>query len=203
MQKGRYADVLISLYAAKSQKPRIGRLQLQKYIYLCDTISILWDQTALGSGYKTYKRGPYDPKIQNAVDALAFRGLVDIYTLDTSNKNEVSAFYGITKAGIKFIQQIINIPPYKKRYSLSKEVSNEITERGWGNILSLVYAEPYYVQEGSIGWGRTLSMNTLLKNVSIRALAFLSDLSRGGTLSKENITTFFFEMLDYMISKNR
>lgn len=202
MHEGRYADVLISLYTARKNKPRLGRLQLQKYIYLCDSISLLWNQAALGSKYITYKHGPYDRQIQNAVDALAFRGLVTIASLDMDNSKKASALYEITHEGCKLVEQIRNTPPFSRRLLLCEQVSDSITERGWKNLLSLVYADPTYVREGGIGWGRQIKMNSLAKNISSRVIAFFSSLTRDGTMSEENITTLYFELLDQILVAN-
>lgn len=202
MFNGRYSDVLISLYATRKSKSSLGRLQLQKFIYLCDTISLLWNQAALSDGYITYKHGPWDSKIQNAVDALAFRGFVSIASTETSTTKKVSAVYKITPDGCGLVEKLLHTQPFAKRLRLCEEVSDAVTQRGWNNLLSLVYAEPTYVQEGGIGWGRQLKMNSIMTNISSRVLAFFSALSRHGKISEENITTLYFELLDNILATN-
>lgn len=202
MLNGRFTDVLIALYSARQNQPSLGRIQLQKFIYLCDSISLLWNQTALSNGYITYKHGPYDSKILNAADALAFRGFVEIASAETSHTNEVAAYYKITPNGCKLVEQLAKTAPFSRRLPLCNGVANEVTERGWNNLLKLVYAEPTYVQEGSIGWGRKLKMNSIMTNLSSQVLTFISAMSRHGKMSEENITTIYFKLLDNILANN-
>jgi len=202
MFNGRYSDVIISLYATRKNKSNLGRLQLQKFIYLCDTISLLWNQAALNNGYITYKHGPWDQKIQNAVDVLAFRGFVEIDSTETCNAKKVSAFYKITPDGCKLVEQFSQTLPFSKRLRLCNEVSDAVTQRGWNNLLSLVYSEPTYVQEGGIGWGRKLKMNSIMTNISLRVLTFFSALSRNSKISEANITILYFELLDNILANS-
>jgi hypothetical protein len=198
----RNIDVLLALCAGESQKADFGRLHLQKFIYLCDTLSIVWDQSVLGGMFTTYKHGPYDPNIQNAVDTLAFRGLVTITSADTRSPHVVSAAYKISPLGKKLVAELLHTPSFIKRYDLCFKVAEELSERGWSNLLSLVYSEPTYIAQGALGWGHPLAMGSILTNVSSRELAFLAAMPRKGKVSKENITTIFFDILSNMVKNN-
>src|SRR5688572_8648288 len=88
----RMRDVALCLHAAAPRHVALNRIRLQKYIYLADVLSIVYAALPPVDGHITYKNGPYDRAIQNAVDALAFRGFVHVMTggLDTNSSNTYS-----------------------------------------------------------------------------------------------------------------
>ena len=74
----RMADVAFALAAAHDHRERLGKLRLQKFIYLADAVSLLYSFLPPQENHTTYMYGPYDAAIQRAVDSLAFRGFVAI-----------------------------------------------------------------------------------------------------------------------------
>ena len=74
----RMGDVVLALGEAEKSHIQPTRIQLQKFVYLADVLGQLVGAMKLREGHKSYFNGPYDAAIQNAVDSLAFRGLVRI-----------------------------------------------------------------------------------------------------------------------------
>jgi len=124
-------------------------------------------------------------------------------SLNARNPREVAAVYSISPIGLEFVNELTANPPFSKRLRLSRTVATAVNERGWDKLLDLVYCEPTYVQEGGIGWGRKLKMNSLLTNITARVLANFSSLPRNGSLMYENITTIFFEVLDNILEQKK
>ena len=87
----RMFDVLIALREAERHKKYLTRIELQKFIYLVDSVSNIYEFMPPQEGHKTYFNGPYDLAIQNAVDSLAFRGLVKILSIELSQKKSIKA----------------------------------------------------------------------------------------------------------------
>ncbi|NOT05201.1 MAG: hypothetical protein HOP27_11440 [Anaerolineales bacterium] len=193
----RYKDVLFALSAAKSHQQLLGRLQLQKYIYLADTLSLLWEVMNI-NGYETYKRGPYDPNIQNAVDVLAFRGFVLIKDSKYSSDGNVAVNYEISILGEEIVSKLILEEIFLRKYQLFYLLSEYIEERGWGKLLDLVYSEATYLTGRVAGYGHALKLNSLLSNETIQILFGFNTLTRDRNVkfSRENLLSIFFQILD-------
>src|SRR5687767_2139915 len=95
----RCKDVLFALSAAATHQQALGRLALQKLIYLHDVLSIVWREVSASEGFLAWRNGPYDLAIQNAVDSLAFRGLVSISGLHFRKTRNAECHYALTEAG--------------------------------------------------------------------------------------------------------
>lgn len=193
----RFSDVLISLFFAnKYKQDKIGKIQLQKLIYLADTISIIWKVLAPKHGHKTYKYGPYDKNIQNAVDVLAFRGFVDIVSFVILEKN-VDVKYKISELGLKLYERIGSEPTIAKKIDFYKHISYEVDKRNWFDLKSMVYSEPSYISNKIDGYGFGFDYLSLLNNESLRILYdFEKMLKPGQKISKQNMVTIFFKLID-------
>src|ERR1051325_3821111 len=77
----RSKDVLFALAAASAFDQRLGRLALQKFVYLFDLLALAWREIGGSETFRPWRNGPYDLSIQNTVDSLAFRGLTVINDL--------------------------------------------------------------------------------------------------------------------------
>lgn len=192
----RFIDVILTLHVANTYNQQIGRIQLQKYIYLSDTISLIWDVLATKYGHETYKHGPFDEAINNAVDALAFRGFVDITSIRMEEKR-VDALYGINKNGSKLFAELNNNAHFKNRISLYLIVGSHVNRIGWRKLKDLVYAEPTYLQSRANGYGFKFDYLSLFSNESLRILyQFESMLKEGQKISKENMVSMFFKLIE-------
>jgi len=195
---GRYKDVLIALAVAHKYGESLGRLQLQKFIYLGDILSLLWEMFSPTNGYETYKRGPYDRKVQNAVDVLAFRGAVSIAT----NKNYVGSngvvSYSITPIGMKIVTRMESETPFLKALQMYNVIGVHINQRGWQNLRKIVYSEATYISNKGAGYGVPLKTNSLLSNLSAQIIWGFEQMVRNKetSLSKENLVSIFFRVLD-------
>lgn len=141
----RNKDVLFALYsAAQNNCPKLGRLPLQKTIYLFDVLVITWRQVAAMSKFRSYHNGPYDATIQNCVDALTFRGFVEVDDLKIKKTKNVECQYKLTEIGLTCVENLAKEEGFNDDLLLYLEISKEINRRGWKNIKKIVYSEPTY-----------------------------------------------------------
>ncbi len=194
----RYKDVLLALSTADKHGQQLGRLQLQKFVYLADTLSLLWE-LASPKSYETYKQGPYDPNVQNAADVLAFRGAVNIVesNLDDGG-NILSTKYQISKIGSQILANILEEEVIARKYELYQTIGRHINQRGWYKLKELVYSEATYLTMKAQGWGSPLETDSLLTNDSLQILLGFNFLlkDKSATLSKTNLVAIFFQVLD-------
>jgi hypothetical protein len=192
----RYLDVMAALFVAGEYQQELGRIQLQKYIFLVDTVSLLWEILAPKIGHETYKHGPFDEAINNAVDCLAFKGFVDVVSINVVEK-KVDAIYRINSNGVKLHESQLSQPAFLKKLEIYKEVAKQIERRGWKKLKSMVYAEPTYKLSKVGGWGYRFDHSNLLENVTLRILLdFERMIDSNYKIKKENMVSVFFRLLD-------
>ncbi|MBN8582680.1 MAG: hypothetical protein J0L96_18595 [Anaerolineae bacterium] len=193
----RLKDVLFALDVAGTYHQSLGRLQLQKFIYLADTLSLVWEIIA-ANGYQTYKHGPYDPNIQNAVDVLSFRGAVDIARIRYESDNVIQVNYQISKHGIGIVKSFHEELGVSAKYELYGILGHHINLRGWSQLKNLVYSEATFLTEKMDGLGKPLVLDSLLSNQSFRVLLGFNNLvvDSGGKINKKNLVSIFFRVLD-------
>jgi hypothetical protein len=193
----RYKDVLFALDVAHQFNQSLGKLQLQKFVYLTDVLSPIWNVISIGD-YQTYKHGPYDSSVQNAVDVLAFRGAVNVADSNLDKKENTRVSYVIAKIGIKIVEKLKLEPAFSIKHELYGILGQHIHRRGWGKLKDMVYSEATFLSAKSDGYGRSLELNSLLSNETFQALLEFNNLlgDRSAKLSKENLVSIFFQILD-------
>src|SRR5690242_9365902 len=101
----RMGDVMLALREAEKAAVSPTRIQLQKFVYLVDVLGQIVGLLKPVHGHKTYKNGPYDSAIQNAVDALAFRGFVRIAGVWKTPSGTLGTRYGLAPGGELFLRR--------------------------------------------------------------------------------------------------
>lgn len=194
----RYRDALLALASAQNYGEALGRLQMQKFVYLADSLSMLWDLLGPEIGFQTYKHGPYDPAIQNAIDVLMFRGVIKIVTSEIKPDGTLTALYKISDSGLAIVKKMKTEPYFFRWVDLYGTIGTHVAKRGWEKLKGLVYSDATYVGRKVDGWGVSLNTNSLLSNDSLRILLEFNDLVRDKKLelNKENLTSIFFRILD-------
>ena len=176
----RMRDVGISLLASSSYSGSLNRVRLQKFIYLFDQVAQLLKLLPPKIGHYSFKNGPFDPHIQNAVDSLAFRGLVGITSLRKTSDGSIHSEYSLSPAGLKWTRRMVQSPTISDRWRVAELISAEINQLGWERLRELVYAEPAYVVARPRGYGeqlRELEFNSPSSAAVFKA--FSVSLSRG------------------------
>lgn len=176
----RMRDVGFALEAAGSYKRQLNRIGLQKFVYLCDAVSRLYEIFPPLDGHYTYKHGPYDPAIQNAVDSLAFRGFVRVHGAERDNTGNVSATYGLSAAGSDFTRILAKVEPFQNRWGAAVDVAAQVNARGWSRLRELAYAEPTYAIERIHGFGRPLKPGDRFRNSTASLLETFKQTLRAG-----------------------
>lgn len=191
------ADVLIALAIASNYKTPLGRLQLQKFIYLGDVLNVIWEVVGSRSEFQTYKHGPYNAQIQNAVDTLTFRGFIDIVELSEGGGN-IRASYSISDAGISVFQTLLEGQLFGRKIEVFFEIGRHIDGIGWSKLKELVYNEPTYRIDKTSRYGKSLKLTSLEHNLSLKILFQLDRMKEGEIwkFGKKNLTTLFFKLIE-------
>lgn len=196
----RMRDVGMSLRVASNFGQWLTRTQLQKSIYLLDVVSLLYDLLPPSEAHLTYKYGPYDAAIQNAVDSLAFRGFVAVRDVHRSLEGDVSARYQLTPEGNSWVEDISETIAFLSRWEAASAVGRQIDDLGWGRLIDLVYAEPTFVSRRHRGYGQTLPMNNGADNSAAFFMASIKRVLGHGfekmSINRELIVDLFFRYLD-------
>jgi hypothetical protein len=205
----RVKDVLFALAAAGEHGQLLGRLPLQKIIYLADILAPIWREISKPAKFKPYYNGPYDLHIQNTVDALAFRGFVTVSDTAFRQITTIECRYSLTRDGSIMVKQLAAGHLFEDDFALFQEIATEVDRRGWHNIKLLVYAEPTY-DAARIGENpgkiRTESPTMNLSRFFLRGFRESLRSFDGGEISRRNLIQLFFSVLSRHISikeKNR
>lgn len=198
----RMADVMFALGEAEKARARPTKIQLQKFVYLSDVLSQIVGAMKPRDAHRTYRNGPYDPAIQNAVDCLAFRGLVRVTGVWRTPSGHLGTSYALSAPGQQFLQRLQSIPSLGRKNRIAVIVGDELRHLGWDRIVALVYAEPTYVSTRPTGWGAPL----LAEDGLTISAAFLVAVMRrvAGTIAEEQAPStawisdrFFAYLNDY------
>lgn len=196
----RMRDVGMSLKVASNFGQLLTRTQLQKFVYLLDVVSLLYDLLPPPEAHLTYKYGPYDAAIQNAVDSLAFRGFVAVHDVRRSLEGSVSARYQLMPEGNSWTEQISEMTEFVSRWEAASAVGRQIDDLGWGRLIDLVYAEPTFVSTRHRGYGQPLPVNNGLNNSAAFFMALIKRVLGHGfekmPIDRELIVDLFFRYLD-------
>jgi len=196
----RMRDVGLSLKVASNFSQWLTRTQLQKFIYLLDVVSLLYDLLPPSEAHLTYKYGPYDAAIQNAVDSLAFRDFVTVRDVHQSPEGDISARYQLTPEGNSWIEEISETIVFVSQWEAACAVGRQIDSLGWDRLIDLVYAEPTFVSTRHRGYGQTLPMNNGVDNSAAFFLAAIKRVLGHGfgkmSINRELIVDLFFRYLD-------
>jgi len=152
----RMRDVIFALRAAEEYNETLNRIRLQKFVYLLDVVAILYDLFPTADGHVTYKNGPYDSTIQNAVDALAFRGFVQVVSSHSTPHGSVSSEYALSAAGRAWCDRLAAESRLQARWIAAKDVADRVNYFGWPRLVQLVYSEPTFVVARNGGVGQRL-----------------------------------------------
>jgi len=194
----RMRDVTSALGAAAEYRQTLNRIRLQKFVYLMDAVAVIFNTLPPSEGHYTFKHGPFDPAVQNAVDSLAFRGLVTITKLAQGEEGTISADYTLSEAGEDYFQRLLAHDAGAHRVVVAREVALRIQRIGWRRLKELVYAEPTFLKARAGGYnrrlvtynGRQVSTGRLLQIIT-RSLS-----TQGIRPTREIVLDAYFEYLD-------
>lgn len=196
----RSKDVLFGLAAAEELSQPLGRLPLQKMIFLADVLAPLWREASVPPGFSPYRNGPYDRRIQNTVDALVFRGIATVVAPPKFRRaDNVECKYSLTEAGKDAVQKIAKESDFDDELGLFRAIATEISRRGWHNIKALVYAEPTYDTAHATGnWERLLtdSPSENLTREFLRRFREAMRTPEDRPISRANLVKMFFAVLE-------
>jgi len=195
----RCKDVIFALSVAGKHSQPLGRLALQKLIYLFDVLAISWRHVGARQGFHPWHNGPYDRNIQNAVDLLAFRGFVGVSELSFRHARNVGCRYLLTDAGSLAVTTLCDDESLANDLELFAEIALEVDRRGWRKLREIVYAEPTYIGAVAAGAANPLPLGSAAQNLSWVLLKQIRDASSFGfrsSMSRKTLVQVFFAMLD-------
>jgi hypothetical protein len=195
----RMRDVGFALTAAAEFDQLLSRIRLQKLVYLLDVLVYLVELLPPSERHLTYKHGPFDAAIQNAVDCLAFRGLVRVSELHREPNGQTHSNYGLTKAGARWVERLTGDQEFRIRARVAESIAREINSIGWDQLIPLVYAEPTFVTARTLGYGTRLNPHDPLRNSAALVLKTMTHGLRVGfentVASPELLFRLFFRYL--------
>jgi len=197
----RIKDVGFALREARLEGVDPTRIQLQKFVYLLDALSSIFWMLGPKCGHKTYHNGPYDPAIQNAVDSMAFRGLVDVTGIWRVANGNRATQYRLTEAGTSFVEAVSSDERFAEDSELSRLMGIELSKYGWGRIVKLVYAEPTFLSAKAKSFGIQIHPEDGLTGSSSFVISlvrrYVKSLADAELVSHEWLVAYFFEFLDH------
>jgi DNA-binding PadR family transcriptional regulator len=193
-------DVGFALSAASRHHQKLNRIRLQKFIYLLDVVGYLYEVLPPRKSHVTYKHGPFDAAIQNAVDVLVFRGFAKASNVQRDSAGKIHAAYELTPEGSSWVRKVAEDNRFSIRWDAAVEVADKVNSLGWERLVALVYAEPTFVNTKSQGYGQKLELNNGLENSAALLLETINrGLSHGFETTSPNrelIVELFFRYLD-------
>ena len=194
----RMRDVAIALGVAGSHGQSLNRIRLQKFVYLMDAVAVIFKVLPLTDGYYTFKHGPFDPAVQNAVDSLAFRGLVSITSLHAAEEGTVSAVYTLSVGGQNWFQKLGDDQAMADRIKIGNAVAERVDRLGWWRLRELVYAEPTFLKARTAGYGRHLAPHKGRDVSTARLLQVIMRALRLGNIepTRDSVLDAYFDYLD-------
>lgn len=194
----RMRDVGLALGAAGHYKRSLSRIQLQKFVYLMDSLASIYDLLPPTDGHYTFLHGPYDPSIQSAVDSLAFRGLAQIRSLVRRANGNIASEYSLTKSGERWTDTVRKHPILLERNSVAEIVAYHVNRLGWGRLVPLVYAEPTFLNSRPEGYGKRLKPQRLLSSSSGYLLQLIRQAlpTSPELATRDVIAEYYFDYLD-------
>lgn len=152
----RIRDVALALHGAAQHKQKLGRIQLQKLIYLSDAVCTLFSMLPPSLAHETYKHGPWDNAIQSAADCLVFRGLAAVTVRRDSIAGHSACLYAITTSGQRWAKELSASKAGAQRWAATVAVCERVDILGWRRLRRLAYAEPTFVSARQAGYGQDL-----------------------------------------------
>lgn len=198
----RVRDVGICLYYASEYDIKLKRIQLQKLIYLLDCAGSFINTISIEHGHKTYYNGPYDYKIQNAVDTLVFYDLANILNVRKTDTG-IICDYCLTDEGISWVKSFKDSNETTNyRTIIIKSLLDSLIKRNlFHRIIDLVYSEPLYLKNRPNGYGMELDFSDLDENDSFNYISMVLDTCKFE--KEENLIPFLSDLLiDYLFKRS-
>lgn len=195
----RMSDVTMALATASVYNQKLNRIRLQKFIYLLDIVGYIYEVLPPAANHISYNNGPYDPAIQNAVDSLAFRGLVEISDVDTLPRGNFSSQYTLTFAGEEWVEILAGQEAFKLRFEAARLIGKKVEKLGWWRLKDLVYAEPTYVQKKYSGFGQRIDITKGTENTAAYLIGLINrslGIKEKQMVNRELAVDVFFRFLD-------
>lgn len=192
-------DVAITLSTASVHQQRLNRIRLQKFIYLLDIVGYMYEVLPPAANHISYNNGPYDPAIQNAVDSLAFRGLVEISDVESLPGGNLSSQYILTSDGKEWVKTLVEQEAFKVRSETASIIGKKVEKIGWRRLKDLVYAEPTFVQKRYSGFGQRINITKGTENTAAYLIGLINlslGLRKEQMVNRELAVDIFFKFLD-------
>jgi hypothetical protein len=193
------SDVAMALATASVYNQKLNRIRLQKFIYLFDIVGYMYEILPSAANHVSYNNGPYDPAIQNAVDSLAFRGLVEISDVEPLPSGNFSSQYTLTIAGEEWVGILAGQEAFKPRFEAARITGKKVEKLCWWRLKDLVYAEPTYVQKKYSGFGQRIDITKGTENTAAYLIGLINrslGLKEKQMVDRELAVDIFFRFLD-------
>lgn len=196
-------DVIAALSASRHFGKALSKTDVQKFVYLMDIIGYLYNVLPPSEHHRTYRHGPYDVNLQNAVDSLVFRGLVSTRKVEKMNHGGVRATYELTQLGQVFSNKIGVRKEFKRQFLFASKIAESLQEYGWSRLINMVYGEPTFNSARGLGFGQKLSIQDGLENSAAAVFRVIENLvppvSEESGAREAQIADIFVAYLDEIV----
>lgn len=201
-------EVLFILSAAQKHinKP-LTKTQIQKIIYLSNSLSLLKDFIIDYFDFKVWHNGPYSKQIQRTLNNLVGQRYINMteYKIDiTDSDQNDKAKYAISNEGENVVLKLLDVNTKKEEYEWIITITRLVSYYGMNNLVDIVYAEPTFkeLKGSSNGFGMELQIYDQKKNALMRLAQEFQDIGKrdyGYTFEKPS--DVLLALFDYMYSE--
>jgi hypothetical protein len=201
----RMRDVGLALRAVAPYERALSRIQLQKFLYLMDSLAGLYELLPPLEAHYTFRHGPYDPFIQSAVDSLSFRGLARIRSLVRRSNGNIASEYSLTIAGVRWSDRMLAHHALAERNEVAEVVAKQVNRIGWNRLIPLVYAEPTFFNSRPEGYGKKLKPQRSSTNSSAYVLQLIRYAlpKQSSLVTRDVIAEYYFDYLEAYANAQR
>lgn len=163
-------EVLFVLFAAeKCIKKPLTRIEIQKIIYLSNSLSPLRDFILDYFDFRVWNNGPYSKDIQRTLNNLVgqrYLNMVEYTIKQKESKYNENSKYIISNIGRDTVNELIGIQIKKEEYEWILSVLRLISHFGIENVVKIVYEEPTFknLKNSSNGFGAEIPIYNENKN---------------------------------------
>lgn len=167
-------EVLFVLNAADVYlKKPLTRIEVQKIIYLSNTLSLLKDFIMDYFDFKVWYNGPYSKDIQRTLNNLVGQRYIKMtyYRVETkgNDKNEKTK-YVIEESGKKVVEELLCFDTKKEDYEWIVSIIRLVNHYGIENLVRIVYEEPTFkeLKKSNDNFGASLNIYDENRNKLIK-----------------------------------
>jgi len=201
----------------QNNHPSVSKITIQKLLYFTYLLAPIKKAIFKTIKFVIQKRGPYSKDIQNVIDHLLARGIIDIVKYHKLNGNNSIAYYKICEGGEYIVKSLEKYSKEEEKiwwintivkisilYSTEKELMEDDKFSGMDKIVRLVYQDPTFLDAKKSQHFKTLIELDNIEHPTAKMISFTKDFIEKNDTGIDNtnerrlfeiILIAFFELL--------